>query len=85
VQDVEASLPVPRLQLQGFTRVRLAPGAKQTVRFALTPEQLAVVDEAGTWRQEPGEFKVWVGGQQPKLQSDQQPANVLAGQLMVTG
>ena len=36
VQDVEASLPVPQLQLQGFTRLRLAPGEKQTVRFTLT-------------------------------------------------
>jgi beta-glucosidase len=83
VQDVEAALPVPRLQLQGFTRVRLAPGAKQTIRFTLTPEQLSVVDEAGTWHLEPGDFKVWVGGQQPHLRSERQPANVLAGQFTV--
>jgi beta-glucosidase len=83
VQDVEASLPVPQLQLQGFTRVRLAPGEKQTIRFTLTAEQLSFADEAGTWILDPGEFKVWVGGQQPDLQSDQLPANVLAGQFSV--
>ena len=83
VQDVEASLPVPRLQLQGFTRLRLAPGEKQTICFTLTAEQLSVVDEAGTWRLEPGDFRVWVGGQQPNLRSDRQPANVLGGRFTV--
>jgi beta-glucosidase len=83
VQDVEASLPVPQLQLQGFTRIRLAPGEKQTVRFTLTAEHLSFADEAGTWILEPGDFKVWVGGQQPNLRSELQPANVLAGQFCV--
>jgi beta-glucosidase len=83
VQDVESSVPMPRLQLQGFTRIRLTPGEKQTIRFTLTPEQLSVVDETGTWRLEPGDFKVWVGGQQPNVQSDGQPANMLAGQFTV--
>jgi beta-glucosidase len=83
VQDVEAAWPVPQLQLQGFTRLRLAPGARQTVCFSLTAEQLSVVDDAGTWHLEPGDFKVWVGGQQPNLQSSQQPANVREGQFTI--
>ncbi len=83
VQDVEASLPVPQLQLQGFTRVRLVPGEKQTIRFTLTPEQLSFADEAGTWILEPGNFKVWVGGQQPNLRSPRQPANVKEGQFTI--
>ena len=83
VQDVEASLPVPQLQLQGFTRIRLAPGEKQTICFTLTAEQLAVADEAGTWRLEPGDCRVWIGGQQPDLQSGRQPANVKEGRFTV--
>jgi beta-glucosidase len=83
VQDVEASLPMPQLQLQGFTRIRLAPGEKQTIRFTVTAGQLSVVDEAGTWHLEPGDFRVWIGGQQPDLQSDRQRANVKAGQFTV--
>jgi beta-glucosidase len=83
VQDVEASLRVPQLQLQGFTRLRLAPGEKQTIRFTLTPEQLSFADEAGTWILEPGDFKVWVGGQQPDLHSKLQPANVTEGKFTV--
>jgi len=83
VKDVEASLPVPLLQLQGFTRIHLSPGEKQTVKFAVTAAQMSLADEDGKWVLEPGEFKVWVGGQQPNQMSGMQPANVLAGQFAV--
>jgi beta-glucosidase len=83
VQDEVTSLPVPQIQLQGFKRIRLAPGEKQTVQFTLTAEQLSFADESGAWILEPGDFNVWVGGQQPDLRSEAQPANVLAGQLRV--
>jgi beta-glucosidase len=83
LKDVEASLPVPRLTLQGFTRIRLAPGEKQTVRFSLTAGQMSFANESGKWVLEPGEFKVWVGGQQPNPKTDQQPENVRAGQFTV--
>jgi beta-glucosidase len=85
LKDVEASLPVPLLQLQGFTRVRLAPGEEQTVEFTLTAKQMSFADEDGGWVLEPGEFKVWVGGQQPDLKISPQPANVLTGQFIVQG
>ncbi|MFC1642700.1 glycoside hydrolase family 3 C-terminal domain-containing protein [Myxococcota bacterium] len=81
VQDVEASSPVPVLQLQGFTRLHLAPGEKQTVEFALTPAQMSFADEGGAWVQEPGVFRVWVGGRQPNLSSSPQFSNVLEGRL----
>jgi len=83
VKDVEASLPVPLLQLQGFTRIRLAPGEKQIVQFTLTALQMSFADENGKWILEPGEFKVWVGGQQPNPKSGPQPANVIEGQFTV--
>jgi beta-glucosidase len=83
VKDVEASLPVPLFQVQGFTRIRLAPGEKQIVRFTLSAEQMSFADENGTWVLEPGEFKVWVGGQQPNQQISPPAANILEGQFMV--
>jgi beta-glucosidase len=83
VRDVQASVPVPRLQLQGFHRLRLAPGARQTVRFALTPQQMAVIDDHGQWLVEPGLFQLWVGGQQPDLNRQSQPPNILGGQFVV--
>jgi len=83
VQDVTASLPVPRLQLQGFTRIHLASGEKQRLAFTISSEQLAFADEAGNWLLEPGEFRLWIGGQQPDLQSAHQPDNVLGEKLML--
>jgi beta-glucosidase len=83
LKDVEASLPVPLLQLQGFTRIRLAPGEKQIVQFTLTALQMSFADENGKWVLEPGEFKVWAGGQQPNPKISPQPANVVEGQFTV--
>lgn len=83
IQDTEASLPVPRLQLQGFERIHLEPGEKRIVDFTLTPEQMSLVDEQDQWSLEAGKFKVWVGGQQPNLKADVQPANVIEGQFTV--
>jgi beta-glucosidase len=83
LKDVQASLPVPLLQLEGFSRIHLAPGEKQAVQFTLTGNQMSFADETGNWVLEPGEFKVWIGGQQPNLKSVPQPTNVLAGQFVV--
>jgi beta-glucosidase len=83
LKDTEASLPVPQLQLQGFTRIHLEPGEKRTVEFTITPEQMSFADEQGQWILEAGEFKVWLGGQQPNLKVSTQPANVLEGKFNV--
>ncbi len=83
LKDVQASLPVPRLQLQGFSRIHLQPGEKRTLQFSLTGDQMSFADESGNWVLEPGEFQLWVGGRQPDPESVSQPPNVLAGQFTV--
>jgi beta-glucosidase len=83
LKDLESSLPVPRLSLQGFTRIHLAPGEKQTLKFSLAPRQMSLADESGKWVLEPGVFAVWVGGRQPDLTGAAQPVNVLEGQFTV--
>jgi len=65
VSDLDASVPVPIRQLQGFERVHLAPGETKTVTFALTPRQLSLVNDEGRRVIEPGTFQVAVGGRQP--------------------
>ncbi len=65
VSDLAASAPGPRRQLQGFTRIHLAPGEQQTVTFVLTPRQLSLVNGQGQRVIEPGGFRVAVGGRQP--------------------
>lgn len=55
-----ASRPVR--QLKGFQRVTLAPGAKQTLRFKLGPEELQFWSPSKReWVVEPEQFDVWVG------------------------
>ncbi len=65
VRDVEAAFPVPLRQLQGFTRIHLTPGARQTVTFTLTPRQMTLINAAGQRVIEPGVFEIAVGGGQP--------------------
>jgi beta-glucosidase len=84
LMDDEASLPVPRLSLQGFARIRLAPGEKRTVQFEITARQMSFADENGDWVLEPGAFTVWVAGQQPDLLSAYRPDNELAGGFTAT-
>jgi len=65
VRDVEASVPVPRRQLQGFKRIHLKAGETKRVSFELTPDQLVVFDDAGIPFVEAGQFEISVGGGQP--------------------
>ena len=65
VSDIEASVPVPQLHLEGFQRIHLAPQQKRTVTFTLKPEQFMAFDNQGQPFLEPGEFKICVGGGQP--------------------
>lgn len=83
LKDVEASLSVPQIQLVGFARIHLEPGEKQTVRFEITAKQMSLANEDGDWILEPGAFQIWVGGQQPDLKTETQPANVVSGQFVV--
>lgn len=65
LRDEQATLPVPRHNLVGFTRLRLAPGASQRVQFEIPPKAFACVDDEGRWAIEPGRFTLFVGGGQP--------------------
>lgn len=55
----------PRLQLQGFERVLLAPGESRKVRFTLDPRTLSQVDENGIRAVQPGTYGIAIGGAQP--------------------
>ena len=43
--DVISSMSTPVKELAGFEKVNLAAGEKKTVKFKLTPEQLAFLDK----------------------------------------
>jgi len=65
VSDIEASVPVPLRQLQGFQRIHLKPGEKKRVEFTLSPQQLALIDDRGRRALEAGLFRITLGGGQP--------------------
>jgi beta-glucosidase len=61
IRDVLASVARPIIQLAGFQRVSLAPGEEKTVTFALSEDQLKMLDKDLRWVVEPGAFRVLVG------------------------
>jgi beta-glucosidase len=65
LSDLEASVAVPLHKLIDFQRVRLKPGERQTVECAITPEMMALIDDDGVARLEPGQFRITVGGCSP--------------------
>ena len=50
----------PEQELRGFERLKLQPGEKREVRFALTDEVLGFTGRDGKWRTEPGRFQIWI-------------------------
>jgi beta-xylosidase len=61
VHDVEATVTRPVLELKGFTRVELAPGASTRVTFEIPVTQLGFHDRELSYVVEPGAFDIFVG------------------------
>ena len=83
ITDVESSVPVPNLHLEGFRRVHLLPGEKKAVEFTVRPEQMIVFDEDGQAFIEPGNFRISVGGCQPLSSEKPLTSRVLTGEFEV--
>jgi beta-glucosidase len=65
VSALDAPFVVPRASLKAFQRVRVSPGASETVTFTVGPEELAVVDETGRKGVATGRYRLTVGGASP--------------------
>jgi len=61
LHDGASSVTRPVAELKGFKRVSIAPGARETVTFALGPDELGVFNRALRWAVEPGQLDVRVG------------------------
>jgi beta-glucosidase len=70
----------PRRALRGFTRVHLAPGERQTVRFTLSDRDLSHVSLDGVHLVRAGKYGISVGGGQPDT-----GAPVVTGTFEITG
>lgn len=86
LQDVEASVTVPRWQLVGFQKIYLKARTETEVHFILTPRQLALINLEGKCILEPGKFRIYVGGSQPDARSQKLTGvRVLQAEFEVTG
>jgi len=56
-----SSLTQPVMRLMGFERITLKPGEKKTVEFAVTPDDLAILDVDMHKVVEPGVYEMMVG------------------------
>ena len=87
VTDMEASVRVPNITLEGFEKIYLEAGEEKTVNFTLKPEQLAIINDMGEKVIEPGSFKIYVGGKQPNMKgtADSRTTQVLSTEIIYTG
>jgi beta-glucosidase len=85
--DEKASTPRPVRQLEGFSRVMLAPGESRDVEFTLDPRQFSIINNKDKRVIEPGWFSVSVGGKQPGFKGylDPQTTQVVSGRINLTG
>jgi beta-glucosidase len=68
VSDPSATVPRPQIELKGFERVTLAPGATRHVTVTLDRRSLAYWDTAAhNWKVDPGAFEVSVGSSSEDL------------------
>lgn len=61
VCDLYSSVVTYESVLRGFDKVRLGPGEKKRVSFALTADDLKLLDKDMRWTVEPGEFEFRIG------------------------
>jgi beta-glucosidase len=62
IQDLIGSSTRPVKELKGFQKISLKPGESKTVNFKITEEDLKFYNTALKFIAEPGDFKVYVGG-----------------------
>lgn len=60
-RDVVASVARPLLELKGFGKIALSPGATRTLRLGLSATELCFPGPDFRPRFEPGDFELWVG------------------------
>jgi beta-glucosidase len=69
IRDDEAPVTRPVIELKRFQRVTLGPGERQTVKFELTPDDLALWNPDMKKVVEPGTFTIFAGPNSIDLKS----------------
>ncbi len=71
VSPLERKSYLKPIQLQGFSRVHLKAGEKQTINFRLFPEQLGYF-ENGRWNIAPGRYMIKVAASSQDIRQEQE-------------
>jgi len=79
-----APLPVPRLALQGFTKVQLPAQGSASLSFRLVPRQYCTVLDSGRCKVFAGDYRVSVGGHQPEDELGEATSNVVSASFTVS-
>lgn len=69
IRDLVAQVVRPVKELRGFRKIRLEPGASQTVEFAITRQMLSYWNAENAFVFEPGEFEIMIGANSADTQS----------------
>ncbi|MFA7288842.1 MAG: beta-glucosidase BglX [Melioribacteraceae bacterium] len=62
VRDLVGSVTRPVKELKDFAKIKLNPGESKTIEFSITPEKLKFFNLDMNFVVEPGDFKIFVGG-----------------------
>jgi beta-glucosidase len=62
IQDLFGSVTRPVKELKSYQKVVLQPGESKSLSFKITNNDLKFYDKDMKWTSEPGDFKVYVGG-----------------------
>lgn len=62
IRDMVGSVTRPVKELKGFEMIELKPNEEKIVRFTIDEKMLQFYTAKGIWEAEPGEFKVFIGG-----------------------
>ena len=81
---LDSQVPVPIHALQGFKRMFMKKGEKETVEFDLKPGQFSIINDKNQRVVQPGKIQLFIGGCQPS-QKALNSGSVLKTELEVTG
>lgn len=73
---LERSAKLKPIQLKGFRRVTLKPGEKKTVKFRMSPQQLAYYSD-GHWTIDSGRYQIKIGASSADIRQE--------GEIRLTG
>ncbi|RPI25491.1 MAG: glycoside hydrolase family 3 protein [Chloroflexota bacterium] len=65
LSDLETTVEAPFNSLVAFQYLVLEPGQTAELNFTITPEMMALVDDDGSQKLEPGAFRLTIGGCSP--------------------